>query len=301
MSISELYAAAKSYAEKIMMEQPNFFSAAGSVCLIRTENDDIISGVSGIRIFDSRIEIVPAELNAAAYLVAEKKKKAVQMIIISFHDYSVCMPSEKSLNILLRAGAENSDCLIAVSPDETRSLSAIKEEYVASGKDKQDIPEEFLSGFDFGGSDDSNEPEEAPAANAQPVQPEQPAAQPQQNYANTFPQQQYQQQAYMQQPAAFPQQQYMQQPAGAEYQQQYIQQPVDPNYQQQMTGQAEYQQQYMQQPYQQQYMQQPYQQQYMQQPYQQQYMQQPYQQQYMQQPYQQQYMQQPYQQQSVYL
>ncbi|MGN0576674.1 MAG: hypothetical protein ACI4J2_11680, partial [Ruminococcus sp.] len=286
MSISELYATAKSYAEKIMMEQPNFFSAAGSICLIRTENDEIISGVSGIRIFDSRIETVPAELNAAAYMIAEKKKKAVQMIVISFHDYSVCMPSEKSLNVLLRAGAENADCLIAVSPDESRSLSDIKEEYAASGKDKQEIPEEFLSGFDFGRSDDSDEPEEIPAADAQAVQPEQTAAEPQQSYANPFPQQQYQQQPfadaqpyqqpYMQQPAAFPQQQFAQQPAGGEYQQQYAQQPADPSFQQQTAGQTEYQQQpYMQQPYQQPYMQQPYQQPYMQQPYQQPYMQQP--------------------------
>ncbi len=247
MSISSLYDKAKQYADKIMLEQPSFFSGSGgSLCLILTENQEIVFGITSIRISDGRIITVPSEYNAIASMVVENKKKAVQMVILSFYDYSVCQPNAYCFNLLLRAGAGNADCQIAISPEESVSASDMKENLAVSAEnsDNKDVPSEFLAGFDFGEDNpfDSFIPDEEPQLNiqAQRTVPanmsEQPA--PQQNlymqpdmskdYQQPFPQQLYMQPQY-------PHQNPYIQPAnmGMEYQQPFPQQPyMQPQYSQ---------------------------------------------------------------------
>ena len=247
MSISSLYDKAKQYADKIMLEQPSFFSGSGgSLCLILTENQEIVFGITSIRISDGRIITVPSEYNAIASMVVENKKKAVQMVILSFYDYSVCQPNAYCFNLLLRAGAGNADCQIAISPEESVSASDMKENLAVSAEnsDNKDVPSEFLAGFDFGEDNpfDSFIPDEESQLNiqAQRTVPanmsEQPA--PQQNpymqpdmskdYQQPFPQQPYVQPQY-------PHQNPYIQPAnmGMEYQQPFPQQPyMQPQYSQ---------------------------------------------------------------------
>ena len=247
MSISSLYDKAKQYADKIMLEQPSFFSGSGgSLCLILTENQEIVFGITSIRISDGRIITVPSEYNAIASMVVENKKKAVQMVILSFYDYSVCQPNAYCFNLLLRAGAGNADCQIAISPEESVSASDMKENLAVSAEnsDNKDVPSEFLAGFDFGEDNpfDSFIPDEESQLNiqAQRTVPanmsEQPA--PQQNpymqpdmskdYQQPFPQQPYMQPQY-------PHQNPYIQPAnmGMEYQQPFPQQPyMQPQYSQ---------------------------------------------------------------------
>ncbi len=280
MSISSLYDKAKQYADKIMLEQPSFFSGSGgSLCLILTENQEIVFGITSIRISDGRIITVPSEYNAIASMVVENKKKAVQMVILSFYDYSVCQPNAYCFNLLLRAGAGNADCQIAISPEESVSASDMKENLAVSAEnsDNKDVPSEFLAGFDFGEDNpfDSFIPDEESQLNiqAQRTVPanmsEQPA--PQQNpymqpdmskdYQQPFPQQPYVQPQY-------PHQNPYIQPAnmGMEYQQPFPQQPyMQPQYPHQnpyiqpANMGMEYQQPFPQQPYMQpQYSQNPY-------------------------------------------
>ncbi len=265
MSISSLYDTAKQYADKIMLEQPSFFSGSGgSLTLIANENDEIIFGITSIRITDGRIITVPSEYNAIASMVVENKKKAVEMVTISFYDYSVTIPSPYCLNLLLRAGAANSNCQIATSSYESISASELKEQFIAeqSETDDNDIPSEFMDGFDFGAGNPFDEtnfdsepiyesaeekiPEEnetfnysepVPEPEYQQPYPNQPYIQPNPQVA-PFPNQPYPNQPYGQ-PAPYPNQPYPQQPYG--YPQQpygYPQQPY--GYPQQMYGQQPY-------------------------------------------------------------
>lgn len=282
MSISSLYDTAKQYADKIMLEQPSFFSGSGgSLCLILTESQEIIFGITSIRISDGRIITVPSEYSAIASMVVENKKKAVQMVILSFYDYSVCQPNAYCLNLLMRAGAENADCQIAVSPEESVSASSILADLAASAENSEaeSVPTEFLDGFDFGGENPFDDfvpepeevfqPDEQQEDNDSPVQQMQQTAPsgmegqqinnnpPPQPYGQPFPQQPYMQpfpqQPYMQ--PQYPQQPYMQPNMnGMDYQQPFPQQPYIPQYPQQpymqpnMNG-MDYQQPYMQQPF----------------------------------------------------
>lgn len=269
MSISSLYDTAKQYADKIMLEQPSFFSGSGgSLTLIADEKNEIIFGITSIRITDGRIITVPSEYSAIASMVIENKKKAVEMVTVSFYDYGVTTPSPYCLNLLLRAGASNGDCQIATSPDESISASELKEQFIAeqSEADDNDIPSEFMDGFDFGAGNpfdeknfDSeplyNEPvdetvsentvipdvaeysEPVPEPEYQQPYPGQPYVQPSPQPA-PFPNQPYPNQPYGQ-PAPYPNQPYPQQPYG--YPQQpygYPQQPY--GYPQQMYGQQPY-------------------------------------------------------------
>ncbi len=231
MSISSLYDTAKQYADKIMLEQPSFFSGSGgSLTLIADENEEIIFGITSIRIADGRIITVPSEYNAIASMAIENKKKAVEMVTISFYDYSVTTPSAYCLNLLLRAGAENSSCQIAVSTEESISANELKEQFLAeqAQTDENDIPSEFMDGFDFGAGNpfDATEFDSEPEISeySEPV-PETEYQQPVQNqpymqpnpqtapFPNPYPNQpyapnpQFPNQPY--QPYGYPQQPYM--------------------------------------------------------------------------------------------
>lgn len=282
MSISSLYDTAKQYADKIMLEQPSFFSGSGgSLTLIADENNDITFGITSIRITDGRIITVPSEYSAIASMAIENKKKAVEMVTISFYDYSVTTPNAYCLNLLLRAGAENGSCQIATSTEESISASELKEQFLAeqAQANEDDIPSEFMDGFDFGAGNpfDATEFDSEPAVlNNEPadepempeysepvpepaVQPNQPYAQPnpQTNpqaapFPNPYPQQPYAQpnpqfpnQPY--QPYGYPQQSYgyPQQPYGYPYPQQpygypYPQQPYMPQQPQSQPAQSVY-------------------------------------------------------------
>ncbi|MCM1133524.1 MAG: hypothetical protein NC340_08640 [Ruminococcus flavefaciens] len=233
MSISSLYDTAKQYADKILLEQPSFFSGSGgSLTLISDEKGEIIFGITSIRIADGRIITVPSEYSAIASMVVENKKKVLEMVTVSFYDYSVAEPSPYCLNLLLRADASNRDCRIAVSPDESITASELKEKFISeqAEADDNDIPTEFMDGFDFGegnpfdeaefdsepSAESSAEPVEE-SVTSQPVQPEyqQPFVQPAQPYAQpnpqAFPNQPYPNQPYVQpNPQAFPNQPYAQ-------------------------------------------------------------------------------------------
>lgn len=263
MSISSLYDTAKQYADKIMLEQPSFFSGSGgSLTLIADENNEIIFGITSIRITDGRIITVPSEYSAIASMVIENKKKAVEMITISFYDYSVTTPVPYCLNLLFRAGSSNGDCQIATSPEESISASELKEQFIAeqSETDDNDIPSEFMDGFDFGAgnpfdetkfdseplynapadeivsentgtSDVTEYSEPVPEPEYQQPYPNQPYGQPNPQPA-PFPNQPYPNQPYGQ-PAPYPNQPYPNQPYGYPYG--YPHQPY--GYPQQMYGQ----------------------------------------------------------------
>lgn len=261
MSISSLYDTAKQYADKIMLEQPSFFSGSGgSLTLISTENGDIIFGITSIRVSDGRIITVPSEYNAIASMVVEKKKNAVEMVTISFYDYSVTLPNAYCLNLLLHSGASGGNCQIAKSLDESISASDLKAQYIAeqSETDENEVPSEFMDGFDFGEGNPFNDvvfdedeaesvqentiesvEDETGVYHENTVESEQPqpapyTQQPQnpfpQQPQQPFPQQSFPQQPFPQQPYGYPQQPYgyPQQPYG------YPQQPY--GYPQQMYG-----------------------------------------------------------------
>ena len=136
MSISSLYDIAKQYADKIMLEQPSFFSGSGgSLTLITCENDEIIFGITSIRVTDGRIITIPSEYNAIASMVVENKGRAFEMVTISFYDYSVTLPTPYCLNLLLRANDANNSCRIATSTEESISALQLKKQFIAEQSD----------------------------------------------------------------------------------------------------------------------------------------------------------------------
>lgn len=205
MSISSLYDIAKQYADKIMLEQPSFFSGSGgSLTLITCENDEIIFGITSIRVTDGRIITIPSEYNAIASMVVENKGRALEMVTISFYDYSVTLPTPYCLNLLLRANDANNSCRIATSTEESISALQLKKQFIAeqSDTDNNDIPSEFMDGFDFGSGNpfDDTSFDEEPVAETQ-TEEETDAFE----YTDPVPDTNYQQ-PYMNQPYGQPQQ-----------------------------------------------------------------------------------------------
>ena len=259
MVISSFYNTAKTYAEKVRQEKPAFYSEPGaSLCLIMADNQEIFTGITGIRISEGNVESVHSEANAIMSMIAANRPKAKQMIIISFKDQSVLQPCHDCLDMLIRADEDNGKCEVALSPDSSdtainlkAAATTVSAEFLDQKPEKDDAPTlgapaEFVSGFEFDSdnpfldSGSSEAPPEVKTIQQDKAQTEeQPVMQQfaqqgayQQPYVQPGAYQQYPQQGYAQQPYV-QQGAYQQYPQQGYAQQTYVQQGAYQQYPQQ--------------------------------------------------------------------
>lgn len=266
MVINSFYNTAKTYAEKIRQEKTAYYKEPGAtLTLIMSEDQEIFSGVTSIKINEGKVDTIHSEAIAIMSMIAANQPKAKQMITIAFKDQSVVKPCDECLDMLLNADPDNGKCEVAVEISQSETAINLKSqatnisaEFLEKNTEEISVPDlgapvEFVSGFEFDSDNpflasDEEIPEEvktiASEAEKQP-QTIDPGMMQQPGYA----QQVYQQQGvFMQQQPVYQQQPgyYQQQPV---YQQQgFVQQ--QPTYQQQgfVQQQPAYQQQFAQQP-----------------------------------------------------
>ena len=124
MDIGKFYDTAKNYAEKIKEERPGFvWDSYSAICLIITENDEIFTGVTGLKISSGNVVTVSAENNTVMMMIAENTLKAKQMIVISLEDLRILKPSADCLNLLLRVDSVNEKCEVVVSEETSVCIS----------------------------------------------------------------------------------------------------------------------------------------------------------------------------------
>ena len=179
MEISAFYNTAKNFADKIKNQKPEYVSDPDAcLCLIIADTDEIFSGVTTIGVNDEgNVVTIPADTIAVMSLLANGKAKARQMINITFDDYGFFEPSQTSIDLLVKSGAENSSCQVVISPEESAtaaSMSNSTPDFISGFDDAVapplGAPADFSAGFDV---DESN-PFAAPGG-------DQPAAQNNQN------------------------------------------------------------------------------------------------------------------------
>lgn len=144
METGAFYTAAREFADKIKNEKPNYVSDSGAaLCLIKTDNDKLFTGVTGISVGEDGVKTVAAEYAAIMSMRIAGETRAVQMITVLFEDESVAKPGEDCIKLLIASNPENSGCEIAVSSEESAAAENLIE-------DKSGEAVDFFAGFGFG-------------------------------------------------------------------------------------------------------------------------------------------------------
>ena len=115
MDINSMYSTAKTMIDRVKAARPDAISDDAALCLIFTENMEIFTGISSIRVTENDVLTVSAENNAIMSMISAQTLEASYMITVSFSDYSICIPDEDSLELLFRASDTNYNCNIVVS------------------------------------------------------------------------------------------------------------------------------------------------------------------------------------------
>lgn len=164
MEINTLYTTAMEYAQKIKDEKPAFLANSDAyLCLILTDSDKLVAGVSGIRVVDGTVETVAADFQSIASLIFEYKAAAKQMIVISFDDYSIVQPGTEAIELLVQANSVNAECEIATSSDSAVRAGELSSQNSDPVADFGDFgaDDDFMSGFDDDGTESANGAESA--------------------------------------------------------------------------------------------------------------------------------------------
>ncbi len=145
------------YAQKIKDEKPAFLAEADAyLCLIVTDSDKLVAGVSGIRVVDGNVETVAADFQSIASLIFEFRAAAKQMIVISFEDYSIVQPGTEAIELLVQANEVNAECEIATSSNSAVRAGELRDQNANPVAEAGDFTEDddFMSGFDDAGSEE---------------------------------------------------------------------------------------------------------------------------------------------------
>ncbi|MDE5853621.1 MAG: hypothetical protein K2H19_00965 [Ruminococcus sp.] len=155
------YSIVKEYAEALVSQRPDCASVEGAaICAILTSAHDIFAGVTGISLCNNIVQSVPAEYIAVTAMNNAGQTKALQMITLSFADFSVIKPESEGVAIMLESDPENNKCEVFISENE--SVSAVSfigfdevqhdetdvETYKASNNPESVESRDFLNGFD---------------------------------------------------------------------------------------------------------------------------------------------------------
>ena len=84
MEINSMYNTAKSMIDRVKAARPDAISDDAALCLIFTEDNEIFTGISSIRVTENDVLTVSAENNAIMSMISEQKLEASNMITVSF-------------------------------------------------------------------------------------------------------------------------------------------------------------------------------------------------------------------------
>lgn len=163
------YNIVKEYAEALVSQRPDCTSVDGaSICAILTGAHDIFAGVTGISLCNNIVQSIPSEYMAVTAMNNAGQTKALQMITLSFADFSVIRPESDGVAIMLESDPENNKCEVFISENESVSAvvfvgsDEVQNDEISTETYEESVPEtyeetipetpveseEFLSGFD---------------------------------------------------------------------------------------------------------------------------------------------------------
>lgn len=122
MEIGAIYNTARSMTDMVRNRRPDAIGNNASLCLIINDAGERFVGVSGVTVKDDSVTDVRSEDNAIVSMIISNHVNAVQMIVMSFADYSVIKPSDEALELLFRVSDSNKECQIVLS--QTKAVSA---------------------------------------------------------------------------------------------------------------------------------------------------------------------------------
>ena len=164
MDINSIYNTAKAMIDRVKAPRPDAVSDDAALCLIITDDMELFTGISGIKVTEDEVITVSAEDNAIMSMIIAQKLEASQMITVSFSDYGICIPDEESLELLFRASDSNYNCSVVISHDkaipaqeaENFDVNSVVQEDSVQNEEPAPSPfadefdsSDFNSGFDF--------------------------------------------------------------------------------------------------------------------------------------------------------
>ena len=144
MEIGAFYNTAKSFADRVKQEKPNYTEGTDSaICLIMSDKQEIFSGVTSVKFLEGGIAELHAEEAAISAMLAAHGSVAVQMITVDFANGNILKPCKQCLDLLTGINENNNNCEIAVTAEETVTAMVLKAQSADS-----DMANDFLAGFD---------------------------------------------------------------------------------------------------------------------------------------------------------
>lgn len=134
-----LHNTAKRTALKLKQQKPCF---GGLEAAIIVNDSETYLGVTGIKIVDGAFVDIPADVTAFLNMKHSGGRTAKGLAVIRLDDMTFIPPSDEVLELLFRAGIENDNCLVCVSENESKPLSALR-----LGTDSKSMMDGF-DGFD---------------------------------------------------------------------------------------------------------------------------------------------------------
>lgn len=166
MGTNIFYNVVKEYAEALVSQRPDCASVDGAaICAILTSAHDIFAGVTGISLCNNLVQPVPAEYMAVTAMKCAGQTKALQMITLSFEDFSVIKPESDGVEVMIEANPENNKCEIFISKNESVSAVSfvdsgeIQQNEISAGTYEEPVSEPVESGNFFNGFDEQTESE----------------------------------------------------------------------------------------------------------------------------------------------
>lgn len=127
MAVDDLYQLARGCAEKIKAEKPVFVSEKDPMlCLVRSREGEVFSGISSICYNDEKICSAPAEYPAIMGMLAAGQTVADQIMTVFLTDCCVTKPDEAALDILQRINPQNLACEVFLSAERSVTLEALR-------------------------------------------------------------------------------------------------------------------------------------------------------------------------------
>ncbi len=118
LDIQSFYTSAKKLATAVKEQKPEYVNDDACLCLIVTDSNQVYSGVTSIAFNQDAIEPLRAEKIAIMSVLAAGHAIAKHLILLSLKDFSIQMPDEESMLLLVNSSIDNSGCQIITAEDK---------------------------------------------------------------------------------------------------------------------------------------------------------------------------------------
>lgn len=111
MEINALYTTAKAMIDVVKAERPDAVKGEdSSLCLIATDDEQLFTGITGVKINNTTVSTVCSEYNAIMSMLVENRINAKQMITVAFDGkYTIKKPCSDCIKLLYRINKANND------------------------------------------------------------------------------------------------------------------------------------------------------------------------------------------------